>query len=641
MVNWIMQCVSTTAFTLNVNGDRFGYFKGGRGLRQGDPISPYLFTLIMEVFTLILHKEIDQEPNFQYHFGCKDVKLSHVCFADDLLVMCHGDAISMGVIKKALETFSAVSGLVLNNSKSTAFYGSMNKEECKAISSILPFVTGKLPVKYLGVPLIARRLGLIAAVLESIHIQNDTTKGKAKVAWTTIYKPKDQGGQGLKDLQVWNQALLSKHVWNNAGLKESLWVKWVHSVKLRGKSIWEVSIDQEDNWGWKILLSLKVTDMFDNSRWMWPNDWYRKFPMITSLNIPTISTGSDDMIVWKDFNGKIKDFSCSFSSDVWNRAQMMGDMKLNMNDWHKIIQDMSDAGNSNSIKSIIRRLLLAASVYHIWQERNNRIFKDSMKSSVDVFKGIVEVIKYKLLGITMKDRKAVIWKTNGKFLTKSTSRDPEIILPEVWLVLSKGEWKCSCLRKIPLDNVLGAILCLMMPLYYPLNHYGCRFSPLKCSGLFAAVLLVPMLSEELYCQSSHLVVLEVSTRKSRGRVMAAQKKSKECWPITKAQGNRVEVAELRMLRWTCGKTMLDMIPNGAFRAKLEVDSIIYKMREGRLRWFGHVKRRPQTTPVRRVEALVVDSLRRSGRPKLRWEDRLKQDMKELLLSEDMTSDRNA
>ncbi|GJZ37483.1 hypothetical protein Tco_0583674 [Tanacetum coccineum] len=67
----------------------------------------------------------------------------------------------------------------------------------------------------------------------------------------------------------------------------------------------------------------------------------------------------------------------------------------------------------------------------------------------------------------------------------------------------------------------------------------------------------------------------------------------ECWPITKAQANRVEVAELRMLRWTCGKTMVDMIPNGVFRAELDVDSIIDKMREGRLRWFGHVKRRPK------------------------------------------------
>nr|GEU64172.1 ataxia telangiectasia mutated family protein [Tanacetum cinerariifolium] len=114
----------------------------------------------------------------------------------------------------------------------------------------------------------------------------------------------------------------------------------------------------------------------------------------------------------------------------------------------------------------------------------------------------------------------------------------------------------------------------------------------------------------------------------------------ECWPIAKALANRMEVAELRMLRWTCGKTMLDMILNGVYRAELEVEAIINKMREGCLRWFGHVRRRPQSTPVWRVEALVVDGVRRRGRPKLKWEDRVKHDLKELLLSEDMTSDRN-
>ncbi|GJV04622.1 hypothetical protein Tco_1338191 [Tanacetum coccineum] len=57
----------------------------------------------------------------------------------------------------------------------------------------------------------------------------------------------------------------------------------------------------------------------------------------------------------------------------------------------------------------------------------------------------------------------------------------------------------------------------------------------------------------------------------------------ECWLITKALANMVEVAELRMLRWTCGKTLLDMIPNGVYRAQLEVEMIINKMREGRLR----------------------------------------------------------
>nr|GEV11295.1 hypothetical protein [Tanacetum cinerariifolium] len=79
----------------------------------------------------------------------------------------------------------------------------------------------------------------------------------------------------------------------------------------------------------------------------------------------------------------------------------------------------------------------------------------------------------------------------------------------------------------------------------------------------------------------------------------------------------------------------------SFQKALDVDSIIDKMGEGRLRWFGHVKRRPQSAPVRRVEAMVVEGSRRRGRPKLRLEDRLKMDLKELRLSEDMNSDRNA
>nr|GEV26674.1 hypothetical protein [Tanacetum cinerariifolium] len=61
---------------------------------------------------------------------------------------------------------------------------------------------------------------------------------------------------------------------------------------------------------------------------------------------------------------------------------------------------------------------------------------------------------------------------------------------------------------------------------------------------------------------------------------------------------------------TCGKTMLDIIPNGVYRAKLEVETIINKIREEQLRWFGHVKRRSQSAPVRRVKALVVNGMRR-------------------------------
>ncbi|GJR28853.1 retrovirus-related pol polyprotein LINE-1 [Tanacetum coccineum] len=113
------------------------------------------------------------------------------------------------------------------------------------------------------------------------------------------------------------------------------------------------------------------------------------------------------------------------------------------------------------------------------------------------------------------------------------------------------------------------------------------------------------------------VPLKLKGKFYRVAIRPAMLYGSECWPITKALANRVEVAELRMLRWTCGRTLLDMIPNGVYRALLEVETIINKMREGRLRWFGHVRRRPQSSPVRRVEALVVDGLRRRGRPKLR------------------------
>ncbi|GKE61296.1 hypothetical protein Tco_1511663, partial [Tanacetum coccineum] len=73
---------------------------------------------------------------------------------------------------------------------------------------------------------------------------------------------------------------------------------------------------------------------------------------------------------------------------------------------------------------------------------------------------------------------------------------------------------------------------------------------------------------------------------------------------------------------------------------LQVATIFNKMRECLLRWFGHVKRRPQSAPLRRVESITVDGVRRRGRLKLRWEDK-KTNLKELLLSEDMTYDRNS
>ncbi|GJU41490.1 RNA-directed DNA polymerase, eukaryota, reverse transcriptase zinc-binding domain protein [Tanacetum coccineum] len=148
MVHWIMTCVATPSYTICLNGERHGYFKGGRGLRQGDPLSPYLFTLVMEVFNLILHQEIIRNGRFKYHYGYKELEINHLCFADDLLVLCHGDINSVQVIKNALEKFSVVSGLYPNLGKSTILCGRMDRGTIDSILQILPFKRGKFPWRF-------------------------------------------------------------------------------------------------------------------------------------------------------------------------------------------------------------------------------------------------------------------------------------------------------------------------------------------------------------------------------------------------------------------------------------------------------------------------------------------------------------
>nr|GEW44191.1 RNA-directed DNA polymerase, eukaryota, reverse transcriptase zinc-binding domain protein [Tanacetum cinerariifolium] len=136
MIKWIMACVSTTKFSININEEREGYFSGGRGIRQGDP--PYLFTLVMEVFSIILGEKIDKAEDFKYHKGCKKLKITHLCFVDDLLVFCHGDVKSISTIKEALEEFNSYSGLKANIRKSTVFFSGMTNAEHAIILDIIP-----------------------------------------------------------------------------------------------------------------------------------------------------------------------------------------------------------------------------------------------------------------------------------------------------------------------------------------------------------------------------------------------------------------------------------------------------------------------------------------------------------------------
>ncbi|XP_057540295.1 uncharacterized protein LOC130818199 [Amaranthus tricolor] len=101
----------------------------------------------------------------------------------------------------------------------------------------------------------------------------------------------------------------------------------------------------------------------------------------------------------------------------------------------------------------------------------------------------------------------------------------------------------------------------------------------------------------------------------------------------------MEVREIHMLRWICDKTIMDKIRNQEFREKLGVASLSVKMRENRLRWFGHVQRMTHDGPVRRIECIIVEGKRSRERSRRTWEEQIKSDLHELHLSNDLTRDR--
>lgn len=84
-IHWIRLCITSPSFSVQVNGELAGYFQSKRGLRQGCPISPYLFVLCMNILSLKIDKAV-VEKKFKFHPGCSSLSLTHLCFADDLMV---------------------------------------------------------------------------------------------------------------------------------------------------------------------------------------------------------------------------------------------------------------------------------------------------------------------------------------------------------------------------------------------------------------------------------------------------------------------------------------------------------------------------------------------------------------------------
>ena len=116
----------------------------------------------------------------------------------------------------------------------------------------------------------------------------------------------------------------------------------------------------------------------------------------------------------------------------------------------------------------------------------------------------------------------------------------------------------------------------------------------------------------------------------------------ECWPTKRQHVQKISIAEMRMLRWSCGHTRRDRIRNEDIREKLGVAPIEEKLVQYRLRWFGHIQRRPYDAPVRvGILGCAEGPKRGRGRPKMTWEEIIKRDLSNWSLSEELVVDRSA
>ncbi|XP_011085645.1 uncharacterized protein LOC105167570 [Sesamum indicum] len=148
----------TPSFSIVLNGGIHGFFAGARRLRQGDPISSYLFVLVMEVLGLIFQQRIEQDGGFLYHWRCGEIGSFQLSFANDLLIFFRADEGSLRLFKESLDMFASLSRLYTNAAKSHIIFSRSIYPNRDILLGMLGFQDGILPVTYLDLPLTSSRL---------------------------------------------------------------------------------------------------------------------------------------------------------------------------------------------------------------------------------------------------------------------------------------------------------------------------------------------------------------------------------------------------------------------------------------------------------------------------------------------------
>ncbi|GJY09918.1 hypothetical protein Tco_0378103 [Tanacetum coccineum] len=180
-----------------------------------------------------------------------------------------------------------------------------------------------------------------------------------------------------------------------------------------------------------LAMNMRVADLVMDDRWKWPRGWKNRFKEVLNIQVPKLVKDIDDKAIWINKKGKEKHFSvkevwkvikrdapkdshshlffnCTFARRLWERLKGMAKLGNVSNSWAQVISSIVNIPAKNTIWSIIQRLVLGASVYFIWQERNNRLFGGYSRTEDIVFKLIAETVRYRIMGFKLKCTNDVI-----------------------------------------------------------------------------------------------------------------------------------------------------------------------------------------------------------------------------------------
>lgn len=151
----IESCWVNNWFSVLVNGESCGFFKSTRGLRQGNPLSPILFIIAAEALSRGFFRLITDEicNPFKLKQGC--LQLSHLLYADDMVLLINGSRRSLVAVKEFLQKYQAASGQCVNQRKSAFFCSSkLPARRIRYIKRILGFGKATRGLTYLGAPIV-------------------------------------------------------------------------------------------------------------------------------------------------------------------------------------------------------------------------------------------------------------------------------------------------------------------------------------------------------------------------------------------------------------------------------------------------------------------------------------------------------